>query len=264
MHVIDNAYSRRFLVALGLSAFIHGLIIGAGPLHPLRVREEQRASTPVAIELRTPPPLPAPLPTPVRTPLPKPTVVVQRPRPVVRHRPAPALATAPPAEEPGGSASAKELATTAPAAPPNGTTGAGIGVAAGGSGSGAGPGSGSGGANGTENGSGGASQPCGSVSLVPAAAPTISRSGMWLETIRVMMTFRDGHSESGVFPYPFVYRNEAADPWSPPNLSKDIAVPVPLPPPGTDLSNADRVVLETLRYTRGDGRTVLPPCSGSP
>jgi hypothetical protein len=263
---MDSAYPRRILPALAISAFIHGLIIGAGPLQPLHTHEEQKASTPIAIELQTPPPLPSPVPIqrPVRTPRPKPTIVIETPQPIiVPRRAAVALATAPPAVKIGGSASNAELAKPVASAPPNGTRGEGEGVAAGGSGTGAGPGAGSGGAGGTGTGTGSSDQPCGAVGLVPATAPAIGRSGIWLETIRVTISFGDGHSENGVFPYPFIYQNEAADPWSPPNLSKEMTVRVPLPPPGIDLGAADRAVLMTLRYTRLDGTTLLPPCPGA-
>jgi hypothetical protein len=259
----DSAYPRRFLLALAASIFVHAIIVAIGPLHPIETREQDRPSTPVVLERRTPPP-PTPKPTARPTPKPRPTVAVTTPQPVVKRVVAAApRATAKPAKHQGGSARPKELAKIVPtAAPPNGTaTAAGNGVAAGGAGTGAGPGAGTGGANGTGAGGGG-EQPCGHVSFVPTGAEQYV-NGKFYETIRTIVEFPDGHTETAVFPYPWIYNNQNDDPWSPQNLRKpSLAARAQLPPPGTDVGDGDRLVKLVLQYTKSDGTTRLPLCPG--
>lgn len=264
---LDPRYLRRLALALAASLFIHAVIIGLAPLHALPVRDDRTPATRVVLEVRTPPPVARPRPTPPPTPRPRPTIALATPRPVPRRVRSASRTPAQAASLRGGSRAPKVVAKLVPSAPPNGVAAeAGAGIAPGGAGSGAGPGAGSGGASGTASPAPAppaADQPCGSVTFVPEGA-SAQHGGAWYETIRVTISFRDGHAESGTFPYPFVYANEAADPWSPPNLTKDIAVPAQLPPPGTDLSGADRAVVLTLQYTNQNGRTTLPPCPAVP
>jgi hypothetical protein len=256
----DPGYRRRILLALAASLFVHALIVAAGPLRPIRTHEEDRPSTPVVLETR----MPTPRPTPAPTPKPTPKIVLATPKPVTKRVAAAApAATAKPARRPGGSARPKELAKIVPTdAPPNGTaTAAGSGVAAGGSGTGAGPGTGSGGAGGPGTGAGGAAQPCGHVSFVPTRAPSYV-NGKWYETIRTIVEFPDGHTETAIFPYPWVYADQNDDPWSPQNLRRDMPAHAQLPPAGATLGDADGLIRLVLQYTRPNGTTVLPLCPG--
>jgi len=256
---LDPAYRRRILLAFAASVFVHALIVASGPLGPIPTRENDRPSTPVVLERRTPPP---PKPTAHPTPRPRPTVAISTPRPVVKKIVAVGpRATAKPAQNQGGSARPKELAKIVPSAEPNGSaTAAGNGVTAGGSGTGAGPGTGTGGAGGTGTGGGG-EQPCGHVSFVPTRASTYA-NGRWYETIRTIVEFPDGHTETAIFPYPWIYTNQNDDPWAPQNLNKRMAARAQLPPAGTDVADADRLVKLVLQYTRPNGTTVLPLCPG--
>ncbi len=242
MFALDPAYPRRILLAFAASVFIHALIVAGRPLSPIPTRENDQPSTPVVLERRTPP---SPTPQPVIK-----KVAAVAPR-----------ATAKPAQHRGGSAWPKELAKIVPSAEPNGTaTAAGNGIAAGGSGTGTGPGTETGAAGGTGTGGGG-EQPCGHVSFVPTSAPKYV-SGKWYETIRTIVEFPDGHTETAIFPYPWVYPNQNDDPWAPQNLNKQMAARAQLPPAGTDVADADRLVKLVLQYTRPNGTTVLPLCPG--
>lgn len=260
---VDGKYPRRIVTAFAASLVIHALIIGSGPLHAIPTREEERPTTPVVLEQRTPTP-PPPRPTPQPTPKPRPTIALATPHPIRKAVVAAApRATARPATRRGGSARPKELAQVVPsAAPPTGTaTAAGNGLAAGGDGTGAGPGSGNGGAAGAGTGTNGSDQPCGYVTFIPTGAEQYV-NGRFYETIRATIEFADGHSESGVFPYPWVYTNQNDDPWAPQNLRKAMHARAQFPPPGATLGDADRVVRLVLQYTRPDGTTTLPLCPG--
>lgn len=251
----DPLRRRRIVVAFLASVALNALVIGAGLLHSLPVRDDQEPSTRVVLEVR-PRPVPTPPPRstpPPPTPAPRPFVVLV-PQPVHRR----VVATAPvatPQRSIGGNPQPNELVRLTASAPPNGSAAAaGSGVA--GNGTGASSGAGDAGAGGS-----GAAQPCGAVSFIPTGTPNYT-NGKWYETIRAMVEFPDGHTESGVFPYPWVYANQNDDPWAPQNLNKRMTAHAQLPPAGSDVADADRVVQLVLQYTRPNGTTVLPLCPG--
>lgn len=244
------------LIAIVASIAINVVVIGSGIIRALPVREHDEPATRVVLETR-PPQLPTPPPpTPPPTPKPKPVVVVH-PQPV-RTIVVVAAPTAKPRRRLGGSARPKELAATAPTAPPNGATpAAGTGIAAGGTGTGAGPGNGNGGGNGS-----GTEQPCGYVRFAPVAGSPTYVGRKWYERIQAIVQYPDGHIETGTFPYQWVYPTQTADPFSPVNAHKNDPVPMQTPPPGFDMSGANSVVQFVVSHTRPDGRTVLPLCPG--
>jgi len=114
------------------------------------------------------------------------------------------------------------------------------------------------GIEGSGNGSGAAPAqvPCGSPSLIGSNIRFVD--GRYYVNVEAQITFRDGHVESGHFPYPFVYDSEDADPFTERNKDKDAYLQ--FPPPGVDMSDAPQAVLIAIKYTRPNGMTLLPPC----
>jgi hypothetical protein len=100
--------------------------------------------------------------------------------------------------------------------------------------------------------------PCGAVSFIPNGPPRYA-AGTMTETIKVTVSFRDGHEETAVFPYPWVYPNfEETDPWSPTNIKRgDFPVPIQRPPPGTDMSKLPLLIAYVLDAA---GLTDLKDC----
>lgn len=147
------------------------------------------------------------------------------------------------------------------AAAPESGTGGGIGA---GSGSGAGSGNGTaGGTGGTGLGAVNADVPCGYVEFIPVAPPRYV-GGTAYERIRATIHFRDGHRESEVFPYPWVYPDgEQTDPWSQTNLRNNPQAPVPaqLPPPGSNTARFPPLIRYILDHTTPTGHTSLPDCA---
>lgn len=110
-----------------------------------------------------------------------------------------------------------------------------------------------------------AATPCGEVLLRPAARPVVDK-GTYFEKIRVTVKFADGHTESDLFPYPFVYPDgERTDPWSESNMQKSFDTPVQLPPAGTDRTLFSPLIRYVLDHTTGSGYTNLRDCpKGTP
>jgi hypothetical protein len=134
-----------------------------------------------------------------------------------------------------------------------------------GSGEGSGPGMGSGagaGSGGNGNGAVNADVPCGFVEFIPIAPPRYVGTTAY-ERIRATVHFRDGHRESDVFPYPWVYPNgELSDPWSRTNLkaNPDAPVSAQLPPMGTNTGSYPVLIRYILEHTTANGHTNLEEC----
>ncbi len=109
------------------------------------------------------------------------------------------------------------------------------------------------------------SKPCGFVSFVPVGWRR-SPGGGAEETIKAMVTYPDGHQESAVFPYPWIYPNaEETDPWSNTNLSRGaFAITLQRPPPGTDMAKLPPLIEYVLRHTDAAGYTDLAECPRTP
>ncbi len=104
--------------------------------------------------------------------------------------------------------------------------------------------------------------PCGLVDFAPAAAPRYV-NGTAYERLRARVTFPDGHTESAVFPYPWVYPDgERTDPWSATNLRAGVSTPVALqmPPPGFDRSTLPPPLAYIVDHTDERGWTTLTSC----
>ena len=267
----DPGSGRRFALAFVLATALVALVLGAVRWQPA----DDREATPVSVVLErapTPPPTAPPTPTPTPPPTPRPRIARATPAPVAQ-RAAPRAAAA------GGGA--RPVPTVVPTAAPTAfvATSAPDAVAAGaaagapgvgtGSGTGAGSGSGAGIGTGAGNGTGGtgagqvnAEVPCGAVEFVPDDVARTIRGTIY-ERIRATVQFRDGHRESAVFPYEWVYPNgEQTDPWSDTNtrLHGNDVVPAQLPPPGTDPRRFPPLIRYILNHTSVRGTTLLEEC----
>ncbi|HZO93303.1 MAG TPA: hypothetical protein VFB22_05995 [Candidatus Baltobacteraceae bacterium] len=272
--MIDLRNQRtRLIVAFALAIALHEIALGFIHFPRSEPTSEQPVKAPLVV-IRIPPPTPAPKPTP--RPTPRPTPVPPTPPPEVtvppHVTPAPVRqlagrASGHPARHRGGGAhAAVAKAVTGTYANPN-AAGAGTGTSTG-QGSGNAPGAGGGnggngsGQGGNGNGAVNADTPCGAVILEPNGEPRIDH-GTAYEPIEAKVSFRDGHTETAMFPYKWVYPNaEQTDPWSDTNLKRSDVYLIPLqtPPPGTDPSTLPPLIQYILKHTRTDGMTDLPDC----
>ena len=128
-----------------------------------------------------------------------------------------------------------------------------------GSGTSGGSGPGSGGGNGSGVGGGG-DRPCGFVEFLPYA-PNHWTGQHFEEPIQATVSYRDGHEEHVRFPYPWIYADDAQDPWSTQNSKNtDMSVPLQFPPSGSDTSNYDPLLKYILAHTKQNGTTDLDDC----
>jgi len=259
----DPHYGRRVLIAFACAIALHEILAAF-----VRAPSLQRAGEePVRVSLVTIARRPVPTPTPTRAPTPR-SIATPSPAPqptitpwpratialVTATHPAPrAIASPHPHRIAGGDIATYDAAREAGrAARLAGTAGAGVSNGAGGRNGVAS------GIEGSGNGSGAAPAqvPCGSPSLIGSNIRFVD--GRYYVNVEAQITFRDGHVESGHFPYPFVYDSEDADPFTERNKDKDAYLQ--FPPPGVDMSDAPQAVLIAIKYTRPNGMTLLPPC----
>jgi hypothetical protein len=256
------------MLAIALSIAINEVIIGlVRAPHPA---PERPTRTPVMLRFErrpTPPPTAPPTPPPVVrvpphvTPAPVPQVAAAKAAgPVAKaHSGAPAKPTHHFDFDVYKQLAKNKLGRA------EGVVGTGTGTGAGDAVTGAGdPGTqGTGaGTDGTGSGAVNANTPCGTVTFIPRGAPAYHK-GAASERIAVTVDFPDGHQETEVFPYLWVYENgERDDPWSKTNLKRDPDGPTPLvfPPAGTDTSSYSPLIKYILDHTRPDGSTVLAEC----
>lgn len=106
-----------------------------------------------------------------------------------------------------------------------------------------------------------ASTPCGYLVFTPVGQPRYVE-GTARETIKATVSFLDGHRESEVFPYPWVYPNaEMSDPWSTTNLRHPgVAFTLQSPPAGADVRRYPPLIRYILEHTGDDGYANLPEC----
>jgi hypothetical protein len=264
----------RLIVAFALAIALHEIVLGLFRFS--RPPHATEAPVPAQlVEIRIPPPTPRPRMTP--RPTPRPTPVPPTPPPYVTMpphvTPAPVRqvagrAAGHPAKRRGGGAhAALAKATAGPYANPK-AAGEGTGTSSGrGNAPGAGGGNGGNGTGQSGNGNGGvnADTPCGAVLLEPNGELRVTH-GTSYEPIQAKVSFRDGHTETAMFPYKWVYPNaEQTDPWSETNLKRTDAYLIPLqtPPPGTDPATLPPLIQYILKHTKSDGTTDLPDCPSS-
>jgi hypothetical protein len=271
----DRGRTRRILAAVALSIAIHEIIAlcfpkGAPQPAPVRVVAQR-----VTLEHPTPSPPPPP-PAPRITPKPVPEILPTHEPRVVVHRPGRRSGGRKTKRRGGRPAPSHALAAviprtvaTAPARKPAAASGAGSGSGGGkgaesGGAAGSAPGQGSGSSG---EGTGGDAAPCGEVDLI-GFGQTKYVKGKFYEPVRATIHYRDGHSETEAFPYPFVYASEAEDPWSRENLKKSEAelgiVRVQLPPPGFDRATLGPVIAEILAHTDPSGIKTWDDCPNAP
>jgi hypothetical protein len=264
----DRHGRRRWWFSFFLAIAINALAIGLFRSFPEPPRDAHAATTIVTIEQRSPTPRPTATPTPpavVRVP----PHATPAPRPQVA---APRLAG--PREPRHGGSPARHLkpVPSVYAELTHSDLGHAAGVAGTGTGSGAGaaPDGGGDAGTGTSAGTGGngtgnvnANTPCGAVSFYSHDAPRVDHGTMY-ERVTASVSFPDGHHESAVFPYEWVYPNgEQTDPWSGTNLRlhpNDFPIPAQTPAPGTDLSDYPPLIQYILTHTNPNGNTRLAPC----
>lgn len=289
---VDPGYRRRVVLALAVSVAVHEVVAGlVGPRPPAersettiaeRVTVERRLPTPVATPRPTPPPTPRPTPTPSPSPTPRPTptpppkiatvprVATRKPGarargPIHRHHgggsPRRAVAVAPlPAPRPPVPITGTTTRTgTAPAV---GGAGTGTGALAGAGGGAGGTGGTGTGEAGTGTGAEAATAPCGYVDLT-RFGPIKYRDGVFYVSIRATIHLMNGEARTAPFPYQFIYKTDAEDPFSEQNRNNpNIEALVQPPPPGFDRADLDPVIQAVLAHTGADGRTDLAPCPG--
>jgi hypothetical protein len=197
------------------------------------------------------------------------------------HNPAP-KAAATPQRRLGGAAARLHVAVVPPrlrrvSAPRSLAEGTHAGQQNGGTGTGAGAGNGTGGLNGTGSGTGGSGTgnggavdagPCGEIYLMPGSVSYRS-DGTVVQNVLAKIIFGNGRVEVGAFPYPFLYSAEKLNPFTHDEVTKvmngEHAIPIQLPPPGTDIASAPKAVQLTLHYTNPQtGTTILPECAATP
>jgi hypothetical protein len=265
----DPGVGRRFALALVLAIALVALLLGAVRWHPA----DDREAAPLSVVLeREPSPVPTARPTPPPTPPPTPLPRIAHATPApVAERAAPRRAAAAGGTRPVPTVQPTMLptafvATSAPEPVPAGVAG-GAPASGAGSGTGAGSGNGAGAGTGAGNGTGGtgtgqvnADVPCGAVEFIPDDAARTVRGTIY-ERIRATVHFRDGHTESAVFPYEWVYPNgEQTDPWSNTNIGSHDAIPAQLPPPGSDPRRFPPLIRYILTHTSSSGTTLLEEC----
>ncbi|HTA37884.1 MAG TPA: hypothetical protein VK760_02350 [Candidatus Acidoferrales bacterium] len=240
------------MVAFAISIAIHEVAAGliARPGAPAPVRETIAHVTTARI---VPPPAPTPRPTPKPTPPPKtppPLTFTHAPIVVARAAPRAAIrrnAAAPPLLPVANAADAS-------AAPSPGS--------AEGTGAGDATGAGSPGDGGTGTG-GGADEPCGGVTFISHGARVDPSTNAYFVTIRMSVSFPDGHAESTILDYPFYYPNAAANPFTPQNRNNpDVGVLMQTPPPAL-APGEPPLVQYVVKHTAADGFTLMAPCPGA-
>jgi hypothetical protein len=278
----DPKFRARILWAIAFSIAIHEIIAGLWPGRALPPEAPNVVSVRISIDRPTPKPTPRPTPRPTPKPIPVVTPAPHytlAPKIVVRDPAAKAAAT--PTHKLGGAAAQKHIpfktpppATPKPAPPVSLVQGTHEGAQNGGAGSGAGAGNGTGGLGGTGTGSGTAgtgtggdsnTAPCGDVYLSPEHFD-LNRDGSYVQQVRVTVRLRDGRESSAMFPYPFHYPNERANPFlSDAGLSSSGGVFLQQPPPGSDVSKMEPTVQTVLAHTDpATGKTTFPECPGAP
>lgn len=107
-----------------------------------------------------------------------------------------------------------------------------------------------------------AGAPCGFATFLPVGPPYFA-SGTAYEKIRARLTFPDGHTESAVFPYPWIYPDgEQTDPWSSTNLRRsNFPVTLQFPPAGFDRSLLEPLLAFLIAHSNKLGYTDLKECA---
>ncbi len=269
--------AKRLGWAIAAAVAIHVDIFLFIPHQKAPPPDERVVTQPITLAVRTPKPTPPPtpppvVPTPRITPPPHYTLAPQ----IVVRAPAP-KAVSKPHHRVGGAAAPKHVLQTPvpiprqPAIPNSVAVGTHEGVSNGGTGTGAGPGAGDGGLGGTGTGTGGVGNgnggdtngaPCGDIYILPGDL-TYRHDGTAVQEVLAKIVLHDGTVQIGRFPYPFIYRDEAQNPFvHSDRLSSNGGVPVQEPPPGADIQAMPPAVQVVLKHTNPQtGTTSLPECT---
>ena len=107
--------------------------------------------------------------------------------------------------------------------------------------------------------------PCGYVEFLPVGPPRYSGTTVY-ERIRATVAFADGHRESEIVPYPWVYPDgERTDPWSVTNLKRpSMTVVFQPPPPDFARAGLPPLIAYIVAHTTPDGHTDLRACPTPP
>jgi hypothetical protein len=237
------------VVAFAISIAIHEVLAGfVGRPFAAPPAERERVAR-VTIARIVPPPTPTPKPTPP-PPTPPPNTYTHAPIVVARAAPHAAIhRVAAPQAQP----QIVPAANASPAPPAQSGEGTGTGDKSG---------AGSPGEGGTGTG-GGMTEPCGGVTFTDHGSHTDPATHARYETIRLSVSFPDGHTESSILDYPFHYVDAASDPWSEQNRSNpDFPTLLQTPPPAL-ASGEPPLVQYVVKHTAADGFTLMPPCPGA-
>lgn len=111
----------------------------------------------------------------------------------------------------------------------------------------------------------GAAGACGYVEFRPVGKPRYSGTTAY-ERIRATVMFADGHSESEIVPYPWVYPDaERTDPWSATNLRRSsMTVLFQPPPPDFARAGLPPLIVYIDKHTMLDGYSTLQECPTAP
>jgi hypothetical protein len=102
---------------------------------------------------------------------------------------------------------------------------------------------------------------CGSVIFTPNRGAEIQPTGEFYEYITIQVRRADGTVKAEQLDYPWIYANEAADPWSPKNRYGDNTMPVVFHfPPQDKLSRESALVQFVASHTTKDGASMLRDC----
>jgi hypothetical protein len=237
------------VVAFAISIAIHETLAGFVPRSGATPPAERETVQHVTIARVVPPPTPTPKPTPP-PPTPPPQTYTHAPIVIARAAPRAAIHRAA-AAQPRPPIVPVAHASAAPP-PANGE----------GEGAGDKTGAGSPGEGGSGTG-GGANEPCGAVTFIDHGSHTDPSTHAFFVTIRMLVSFPDGHTESTILDYPFSYPNAAADPWSEQNRSNmDVPMLMQTPPPAL-ASGEPPLVQYVVKHTAADGFTLMAPCPGA-
>jgi hypothetical protein len=102
---------------------------------------------------------------------------------------------------------------------------------------------------------------CGYIIFTPNRGADVQPGGEFYEYVTLQVHRADGKVEAEQLDYPWIYPNDAADPWSPKNRYGDNTMPVVFHfPPKDKLSRESALVQFVAAHTTKDGRSMLREC----
>jgi hypothetical protein len=102
---------------------------------------------------------------------------------------------------------------------------------------------------------------CGYVVFTPNRGADVQPTGEFYEYVTVQVHQADGKVQAEQLDYPWIYTNDAADPWSPKNRYGDNTMPVVFHfPPKDKLEHESALVKFIVAHTGKDGASMLHEC----